>query len=56
VLPPHLQDLLSGVNNLLNYIAGMVTIWMDIMAGNAPPLSCYLSNSDSSSTIGRLVV
>ncbi len=38
--------------NVLEYLAGNVSIWMDINIGDAPTGSCFLSQTDSTSAAG----
>ena len=40
--------------NVLEYLAGYVTLWMEILVGNAPRGSCFLSQTDSTSAAGWL--
>ena len=49
-IPPSLRS--THTNNLLEFIAQIVCIWIDALEGNLPPLSCCLGCSDSSSSVG----
>jgi hypothetical protein len=40
--------------NVLEYLKGYVTLWMEILVSNAPRDSCFLSQSDSTSVAGWL--
>lgn len=40
--------------NVLEYLVGYVTLWMEILVGNAPQDSCLLSQMDSTSAAGWL--
>lgn len=44
----------DNVNNILEYLAAFITIWLEIFEGFAPPESCILSCSDSTSAVGWL--
>lgn len=39
-------------NNLLEHIASIITVWIDILAGRLEPESCILSMTDSSTSEG----
>ena len=49
-IPPSLRS--THTNNLLEFIAQIVCIWIDALEGNLSPLSCCLGCSDSSSSVG----
>ena len=49
-IPPSLRS--THTNNLLEFIAQIVCIWIDALEGNLAPLSCCLGCSDSSSSVG----
>jgi len=51
-LEEHLLDRVS--NNVLEFMAQVITAWIEIRAGRVPPLSCLLALSDSSSACGWL--
>ena len=51
-IPPSLHSVFT--NNMLQFIAQIVTIWVDATKGNVPLLSCLLGCSDSLSTVGWL--
>ena len=51
-IPPSMRSL--HTNNVLEYIASVVTIWLDILEGTTPKYACILGCSDSSSTVGWL--
>jgi hypothetical protein len=40
--------------NVLEYLAGYITLWMEIHVGKAPNGSCFLSQTDSTSAAGWL--
>lgn len=51
-LPTHL---LSRAHiNLLEFMASIICIWLDILKGNVPPQSCILSMGDSTTATGWL--
>ena len=51
-LPNHL---LSRAHiNLLEFLASIICIWLDILRGNVPPQSCILSMGDSTTATGWL--
>lgn len=43
---------LRATLNLLEYVAGYITLWMDVHVGSAAPGSCFLSQTDSTSAAG----
>jgi hypothetical protein len=49
-LPPELRFRAS--NNLLEHIASIITVWIDILAGRTKPEDCVLSQTDSSTSEG----
>ena len=49
-IPPHLRT--PHTNNVLEFMAIIITIWIDAIEGFIPPLSCLLGCSDSSSAVG----
>lgn len=49
-LPKHLQFRAS--NNVLEHIASIITVWIDIIAGRLAPNECILSMTDSSTSEG----
>ena len=51
-IPPHLRT--GPTNNVLEYMASIITTWIEIYEDRIPPLSCCLSLSDSTSTVGWL--
>ena len=51
-IPPQLRT--EHTNNVLEYMASIITIWIEIIEGRIPPLSCCLALSDSTSTVGWL--
>ena len=51
-LPPHL--LFRATLNMLEFLASVVTVWVEISEGRVPPLSCILSMTDSTTTAGWL--
>ena len=51
-IPPSLRS--EHTNNVLEFMAIIVTIWLDTIKGTATPLLCYLACSDSISTVGWL--
>ena len=51
-IPPNLRT--EHTNNVLEYMASIITIWIEIYEGRIPPLSCCLALSDSTSTVGWL--
>jgi hypothetical protein len=53
ILPDEYSGL-QGINNLLEYLGAVVTIWNNILAGHAPPLIVLLSNADNTSVVGWL--
>ena len=49
------QDLLCRLTlNTLEFVGSIVTVWIDFLEGNLPPLSCVLSQGDSTSSTGWL--
>ena len=40
--------------NMLEFLASVVTVWVEILEGRVPPLSCILSMTDSTTTAGWL--
>lgn len=40
--------------NMLEFVASIISPWVDILEGNLPPFSCILSLTDSSTTAGWL--
>ena len=52
--PDHVANSPHISNNLLEYMATVVTIWIDQLHGDIPPESSVLSTSDSSSSVGWL--
>ena len=51
-IPANLRS--QHTNNVLEYIAIIVTIWIEALENRLPPLSCCLAMSDSTSTVGWL--
>ena len=51
-IPPHLRSI--HTNNVLEYMAIIITIWIDADEGLIPPLSCCLGCSDNTSGVGWL--
>ena len=51
-LAPHL--LFRATLNMLEFLASVVTVWLEIREGQVPPLSCVLSMTDSTTTAGWL--
>ena len=49
-IPPSLRSI--HTNNVLEFIAQIICIWIDALEGNLQPLSCCLGCSDSSSSVG----
>ena len=49
-IPPSLRS--EHTNNVLEFMAAIVTIWIDILTGGLPHFACILGCSDSSSTVG----
>lgn len=52
--PDHVANSPFISNNLLEYMAAVITIWIDHIHGDIPPDSSLLSSSDNSSTVGWL--
>jgi hypothetical protein len=47
------EDLLfRATNNLLEHIASIITVWIDVLEGNLHPEDCILSMTDSSTSEG----
>ena len=51
-IPPSLRSV--HTNNVLEYLAIIVTMWVDAIEGNILPLACCLACSDSTSAVGWL--
>ena len=51
-IPPHLRSI--NTNNVLEYMATIITIWIDALEGLIPNLSCCLGCSDNTSGVGWL--
>ena len=49
-IPPSLRSI--HTNNVLEFMAQIICIWLDAIEGNLQPLSCCLGCSDSSSSVG----
>ena len=48
-IPPSLRS--THTNNVLEFMAQIICIWLDAIEGNLQPLSCCLGCSDSSSSV-----
>ena len=51
-IPPYLRS--THTNNVLEYMATIITIWIDALEGLIPNLSCCLGCSDNTSGVGWL--
>ena len=51
-IPPHLRSI--HTNNVLEYLAIIITIWIDAEEGIIPALACLLACSDNTSAVGWL--
>jgi hypothetical protein len=52
MIPEHLR--FRAPNNVLEHIATVVTVWLDILAGRLKKGMCKLSMSDSTTSVGWL--
>ena len=50
LVPPHLQ--FRATNNLLEYLAAIITPWIDLLAGRLDRGDCALSMTDSTTAEG----
>jgi hypothetical protein len=53
-IPPNYVDSVKTKNNLLEFLAAMVTIWVELTKESTPPLSCILASGDNTSAVGWL--
>ena len=53
-IPSKCLPFLEKENNTLEFLASFFCIWITIIKGDAPPLSCFLSFDDSTSALGWL--
>ena len=51
-IPPSLHS--DHTNNVLKYLAIIITMWVDGIEGDIPPLVYYLACSDSTPSVGWL--
>jgi hypothetical protein len=53
-IPEKFSDSVRLKNNLLEFLATVITIWIELQHDSTPPLSCILALGDNSSAIGWL--
>jgi hypothetical protein len=52
-IPSEFLQAVNKLNNLLEFIASVISVWTEILDG-APPQSCFLSFADNTSAVGWL--
>jgi hypothetical protein len=50
-IPAEFQPAVMLKNNYLEFVAAIITIWIAIMNGNAPPETCFLAFCNNSSAV-----
>jgi hypothetical protein len=53
-IPTEFEDSLKNKNNTLEFLAAVISIWMEISSTSTPPLSCILALGDNTSAVGWL--
>ena len=53
-IPPEFADSVHSKNNLLEFLAAVTTIWLELLDSSTPPLSCILALGDNTSAVGWL--